>query len=351
MIISDIHTALLPLISDTPKGQVFVITDEEVCASCIQKSCHPSMVFMREFPTLILPSGEEHKSLNSIQKIWDFLLVHQATRQALIINLGGGVVTDMGGFAAATYMRGVRFVNIPTTLLAMIDASTGGKTGCNFNGIKNTIGTFTLPVSTLVFPPFLASLPAQQWLSGYAEMLKHGLIADPKHWTDLLAWDIHTHDISALTPLIADSIAIKKHIVEADPKEAGIRRALNFGHTIGHAIEATYIHQGLHPYHGYCVLWGMVAALYLSVVHTACPRHLLTTLTQLMVEHYGKPQCNCHQQEQLIEWMLHDKKNIASNNDQPHINFTLLRDIGQPLINQQLPIAAVNEALEYLFSI
>lgn len=351
MIISDLHTALQPHLEATPAGQVFVVTDKQVAAKCLQLPCHSEFGFLTDLPTLVLPTGESEKSLKSVEMIWDFLFDHQATRQALLLNIGGGMVTDMGGFAAATYMRGIRFVNIPTTLLAMVDASSGGKTGCNFRGVKNAIGTFTLPLDTLIYPPFLKSLPAEEWLSGYAEMLKHGLIADSKHWQDLLAWDIHQQDIAQLTPFIADSLAIKEQIAHADPREAGIRKALNFGHTIGHAIETSYIHQGLQSYHGYCVLWGMIGEVYLSVVHAGCPRKILTQLTHLMVEYYGKPACNCHQREQLIEYMLHDKKNKATTALQPNINFTLLKQIGQPIIDQQLPLSAIHEALEYLFSL
>ncbi|MBQ5387677.1 MAG: 3-dehydroquinate synthase [Paludibacteraceae bacterium] len=332
-----------------PTGQLFVLTDTNTAAHCLP--IFADFIGNLPYHLMTLDAGDTNKNINSVQLVWEFLLKNCATRQALLVNLGGGIVTDLGGFAAATYMRGIRFVNIPTTLLAMVDASSGGKTGCNFLGVKNAIGTFTQPLDTLICPSLLKSLPATEWLSGYAEMLKHGLIADKKHWQDLLAWDIHQQDIATLTPLIADSLAIKKQIAEADPYEVGIRKVLNFGHTIGHAIEAAYIHQGLQPYHGYCVLWGMVAEVYLSVVHTGCPREILTQLTHLMVEYYGKPECNCRQREQLMEYMMHDKKNRVTTTSYLQINFTLLRDIGAPIINQELSRAAINEALEYLFSI
>lgn len=351
MLISDLHTALEPYLADTPQGQVFVVTDEQVATSCLQLSCHNQLSFLANIPTLVLPSGEANKSMTSVEKIWEFLLTHRATRQALVLNIGGGMVTDIGGFAAATYMRGIRFINIPTTVLAMIDASVGGKTGFNFHGVKNAIGTFTPPLTTLLYPPLLATLPAEQWLSGYAEMLKHALVADPQHWTQLLAWDIHRLDIATFTPLLADSVAIKEQIAAADPKEQDIRRILNFGHTVGHAIEAIYIEQGLQSYHGYCVLWGMVAEVYLSVIHAGCPRHLLTTLTHLMVEYYGRPTCNCRQRESIIAYMMHDKKNVAIEHLQTQINFTLLHDIGRPVINQFIAPPTIHEALEYLFSV
>lgn len=351
MIISDLHTSLQPYLTTTPIGQIFVVIDQQVATNSLQLLCQSDLALLADLPTLVLPVSELEKSLTSVEKIWEFLLAHHATRDALLLNIGGGMVTDIGGFAAATYMRGIRFINIPTTLLAMVDASAGGKTGVDFRGVKNVIGTFTSPWDTLIYPHLLSSLPAAEWLSGYAEMLKHGLIANKKHWNDLLAWDIHTHRIDTLLPLLSDSIAIKEHIVTADPHERNLRRILNFGHTIGHAIEATYIQQGLHAYHGYCVLWGMVAEVYLSVIHAGCPREVLTILTHLMVENYGRPVCDCRQREELLKRMKHDKKNIILSAAEPQINFTLLHDVGKPIIDQILDEFAIHEALEYLFSI
>ncbi len=338
-------TQLRTILSTVAGGQLFVLTDTHSVKHCLPLFAES----IGEIPyhLLTIEAGERSKNLASVQLVWDFLLKHHATREALLINLGGGMITDLGGFAAATYMRGIRFVNIPTTLLAMVDASTGGKTGIDYQGVKNIIGTFTPSLATLIHPELLRTLPTAELLSGFAEMLKHGLIASPRHWQELLAWDLHEQDVVTLAPLIADSIAIKEQIVSADPQEKNIRRALNFGHTIGHAIEAIYLQQGLQSYHGHCVLWGMVAEVYLSVVHAGCPREVLTMLTHLMVEHFGRPQCNCKQQNSLLEWMRYDKK----NHDAYQLNFTLLRCIGTPIINQSLTDKDVNEALEYLFSL
>ena len=349
-------THLHTLLADLPKGQLFVLTDSHTAEFCLPILSD----FIGQIPyhLLTIEAGEQSKNLASVQAVWDFMLKHRATREAVLINMGGGMITDLGGFAAATYMRGIRFVNIPTTLLAMVDASSGGKTGIDYQGIKNVIGTFTPPMATLIHPDFLRTLPATELLSGFAEMLKHGLIASPKHWQELLAWDLHEQDITTLTPLIADSIAIKEQIVSADPHEKNIRRTLNFGHTVGHAIESAILHHTTphdttlhHTSHGHCVLWGMVAEVYLSVVHAGCPREVLTMLTHLMVEYYGRPQCNCHEREQLIEWMTHDKKNIVTTSSSPQINFTLIHDVGSPVINQILPLKDIKEAIEYLFSI
>ena len=347
--VQDKNFELSSLLQDIPNGQLFVLTDSHTAEYCLPILADS----IGEIPyhLLTIAAGEQSKNLASVQLVWDFLLKHHATRDAVLINLGGGMITDLGGFAAATYMRGIRFVNIPTTLLAMVDASSGGKTGVDYQGIKNAIGTFTQPLATLLYPAYLHTLPPAELLSGYAEMLKHGLIADANHWHDLLAWDPQQQDITTLAPLITDSLAIKKRITIADPHETGIRKVLNFGHTIGHAIEAAYMQQGLQSYHGYCVLWGMVGEVYLSVVHAGCPRDILTQLTHIMLEYYGKPQCNCRQREQLVEYMMHDKKNKATANLHSAINFTLLNNIGHPIIDQQLPLSAIHEALEYLFSL
>jgi 3-dehydroquinate synthase len=343
-------TQLSTILSDLPKGQIFVLTDSNTKHYCLPLFSE----FIGKIPyyLLTLDAGEKSKNLASVQIVWDFLLKHRATRQAVLVNLGGGTITDLGGFAAATYMRGIRFVNIPTTLLAMVDASSGGKTGVDYQGIKNVIGTFTPPLTTLIHPDFLRTLPAVELLSGFAEMLKHALIANKEEWVKLLKLvqeelplEQFVETLSS-TALLQASIAIKEKIVEQDPCETGLRKVLNFGHTIGHAIESAALENHPQP-HGYCVLWGMVAEVYLSVVKMGCPREVLQQLTQVMLQYYGRPQCNCKQREQLLQRMYQDKKNSA--NQTP--NFTLLHSVGNPIINQHLTEEDINEALEYLFSL
>lgn len=349
--LNHLHT----LLADLPKGQLFVLTDSHTAEYCLPILA--DSIGQIPYHLLTIEAGEQSKNLASVQAVWDFMLKHRATREAVLINLGGGMITDLGGFAAATYMRGIRFVNIPTTLLAMVDASSGGKTGIDYQGIKNVIGTFTPPVATLIHPDFLRTLPAAELLSGFAEMLKHALIASPKEWIKLLqlAQEELPQEqfVEALssTGVLQASIQIKENVVSQDPHEAGLRKMLNFGHTVGHAIESTMLHHTTPHYtmlnHGYCVLWGMVAEVYLSVVHTGCPREVLQQLTQIMLQWYGRPQCDCKQRDQLIQRMYQDKKNNA--NQTP--NFTLLRDVGEPIINQHLTEEDINEALEYLFSL
>ena len=353
-------TQLPTLLADLPKGQLFVLTDSHTAVYC-----RPLLAeFIGDMPyhLLTIEAGERSKTLASVQRVWDFLLQHRATREALLINLGGGMVTDLGGFAAATYMRGIRFVNIPTTLLAMVDASSGGKTGVDYQGIKNVIGTFTPPLATLIHSPFLLTLPATELLSGFAEMLKHALIASPEEWIKLLQLAQQELPQAQFVQALSDrgllhrSIAIKEQVVAEDPREAGMRKILNFGHTVGPAIESAALHHSLQPAtfnlqptpsHGYCVLWGMVAELYLSVVHAGCPREVLQQLVQIMLQYYGRPTCNCKQREELIQRMYQDKKNEANHSP----NFTLLRAVGEPIINQHLSDTDINEALEYLFSL
>lgn len=344
MIISDLHTALLPYLEATPNKQVFVLTDANVA------SCYPTLI--GKYPHCILPAGDHNKSLHSVELVWQFLLENGATRDALLLNIGGGMITDLGGFVAATYMRGIRCVNIPTSLLAMVDASTGGKTGINILGLKNLVGTFTQPSATLIYPPFLNTLSENEILSGYAEMLKHGLIADPAHFYALLAIELQMPYSELFAPLLSDSIQVKQQIVSADFQEKGLRKALNFGHTIGHAIEESYAVQGRTVAHGYCVLWGMVAELYLSVIKMGCPRNVLTQMSHLMISLYGRPECNCRQVETLKHWMLKDKKNfIEASSSRPQISFTLLRNVGETVVDQTVSDSELDEALEYLFSL
>lgn len=343
-------TQLSSLLSDLPKGQLFVLTDSHTKVHCLPLFAESIGNF--SYHLLTLEAGEVTKNLTSVQLVWDFLLKHHATREAVLVNLGGGMITDLGGFAAATYMRGIRFVNIPTTLLAMVDASSGGKTGFDYKGVKNAIGTFTPPLATLIHLDFLRTLPAEELLSGFAEMLKHALIASQEEWVNLLQLlqeELpHEQLVEALgsTGVLQASIAIKEKVVAQDPHETGSRKILNFGHTVGHAIESAALEHNALP-HGYCVLWGMVAEVYLSVVKLGCPREVLQQLTQIMLQYYGRPQCNCKQREQLIQRMYRDKKNSANRTP----NFTLLRAVGEPEINQYVSEKDIDEALEYLFSL
>ena len=344
MITNDLHNALRPLLASYDPQQIVVVTGQDVYA------CRPEIAALG-YPVLTMQGGEENKSIVAVQCIWDFLLEHNITRRGLLICFGGGIITDLGGFAASTYKRGLDYINIPTTLLAMVDASTGGKTGFNYAGLKNCIGTFCAPVETIICPPLLDTLSAEQLLSGYAEMLKTALLDGSDLFNALLQYDLDTMPIADLAPLIERCLAVKERIVLSDPHEQGLRKALNLGHTVGHALEEIQMGNGKSVngklLHGYAVLYGLIAELYLSVTLMDCPRLPLQQLTQLMLHYYGRPQCKCSDREQLIALMEQDKKNERT----AEINCTLIHSIGQPAINQVISRSAMNEALDYLFSL
>lgn len=333
-----LNSALLPHLEGVEKDQICVVADK-----CLIR--HPVWTgaqALQNRPVLWLEVTEENKSLETVSRIWDFLFEHAITRRGLLICIGGGALTDMGGFAAATYKRGMSYINVPTTLLAMIDAASGGKTGINYRGIKNSIGAFAAPRATILCPEWLSTLSPQQFLSGFAEMLKTGLIDGQALWNGLLQYDLDKMDTASLSPHIADCMEVKQRIVAQDPQENGIRKVLNFGHTFGHALE-----RKMQVPHGYAVLYGMIAELYLSVTRLGCPREPLQQLTRLMLQYYGKPQCKCSDRDQLLALMQQDKKNEQA----AQINCTLLQAVGTPLINQSISASDANEALDYLFSL
>lgn len=343
MICEEIHSALCAVAANYAPDQVCVVIDEKVFGRA-------ASIIDRRWSTIRLTVSEEKKSLETVQQMWDFLFAHGITRRGLLICIGGGVLTDLGGFAAATYKRSIDYVNVPTTLLAMIDASTGGKTGVNYGGLKNSIGCFAPPVETLIWTGWLQTLPAKEMLSGFGEMLKTGLIAEGL-WSALMRYDLDTMPLETLTPLIAQCVEAKERIVAADPKEEGLRKVLNFGHTFGHALEEIQMVNGQSSngtwLHGYAVVYGMIAELYLSVTKLGCPKEPLQQLTQVMLHYYGKPNCKCSDREALIALMQQDKKNERT----AQINCTLIQHIGSPLINQVITPEEANEALEYLFSL
>ena len=253
------------------------------------------------------------------------------------------MVTDLGGFAAATFKRGIACINIPTTLLSMVDAAVGGKTGINFNDLKNEIGSFYPADQVLIDSEFLKTLDPQNLLSGYGEMLKHGLISNQAHWSELLKFDLNHIDYSQLQNLIGESVQVKEDIVEKDPYEQNIRKALNFGHTIGHAFESFSLKTEHPVLHGYAVAWGMVCELYLSHLRCGFPKEALRTTIQFIKENYGSLYFTCDDYDTLYDLMKHDKKNVASG----VINFTLLGGIGDIRINQTASQEEIYELLDF----
>ena len=252
------------------------------------------------------------------------------------------MVTDLGGFAASTFKRGIAFINIPTTLLAMVDASVGGKTGINFCGLKNEIGVFRNATTVILDTQFLTTLDRENLLSGYAEMLKHGLISSPQELHSLLRFDISLPDLALLQQMVARSVAVKENIVLQDPQEHGLRKALNLGHTVGHAFESLAMAKHQPVLHGYAVAWGLVCELYLSTKRMNFPRETFYQLMYFVRDHYGRFPLDCREYDRIYELMTHDKKNTAGI-----VNFTLLGDVGDIRINQTATKDEVFDMLDF----
>lgn len=335
-----IEAELQKIIQKYPSGKVFLLTEKNAAGFClplIQK-----VIDQFSVKQLAIPSGEENKNIQSVGLVWDFLSNNGADRKSLLINIGGGMLTDLGGFAASTFKRGLDFVNIPTTLLAQVDASLGGKTGFNFNGLKNEIGVFMEPNSVIINTNFLKTINHENFLSGYAEMLKHGLIKSREHWDELLAYDMQNIDYDVLQQIIAHSVAVKEWHVLNDLTEQNIRKALNFGHTIGHAFESYAMKTGRPILHGYAVVYGMIAELYLSVKQCGLGIDELNHISSWLIANYGKFEIQESDFEALYQLMTHDKKNEGKR-----INFTLIPEIGKVEINVDCSKELIVEALSY----
>lgn len=327
------ETALLP------HDCTVVLTDTTTARLCMPLI--ESAECMRDARHITIGATDSNKNLDSLTQVWQDMQKAGCTRHSLMINLGGGMITDLGGFAASTFKRGVKFINIPTTLLSMVDASVGGKTGINFGGLKNEIGVFNNADSVILCTDFLGTMDDDNMCSGYAEMLKHGLISDAKMWAELISFDIHRPDLKQLSNMLADSVAVKQRIVTEDPLEHGIRKALNLGHTMGHAFESWALHR-TPVLHGYAVAWGIIGELYLAAIKTGFPTDKMHRTVAYIKEHYGKLPITCNDYDELIELMMHDKKNTAGI-----INFTLLGDIGDIRINQTATAEEIKEALDF----
>lgn len=295
--------------------------------------------------TICVAAGDANKGIDALAAIWRQLSESGATRSSLVINLGGGMVTDLGGFAAATFKRGVRFINVPTTLLGAVDAAVGGKTGINFAGLKNEVGAFAPADAVIVSTIFFTTLPIEEVKSGYAEMIKHGLLDSPSALADLLNYDITQpmEEPEKLLSLIEKSVGVKSGIVAADPKEAGIRKALNLGHTIGHAFESFAMTDMKSPIpHGYAVAWGLVAELVLSHLQLKFPAETLHRVASYVKESYGYFDIDCDDYPSLLQLMAHDKKNASPD----RINFTLLRKPGDPVTDCTASAEEIKAALD-----
>lgn len=339
VISNQLDRTLAEAIAECEHDKVFVLADETTAKCCLP--IIEQFDGMAEAKRIVIKATDTHKNLESLSHVWQALSEGGATRHTLLINIGGGMVTDLGGFAASTFKRGINYINIPTTLLSMVDASVGGKTGINFLGLKNEIGVFNNAKSVILDTEFLKTLDTENLLSGYAEMLKHGLIKDAKMLGELLSFDIEQPDLEQLKRMVAESVAVKQHIVTEDPTEKGIRKALNLGHTAGHAFESFALkHKPV--LHGYAVAWGLIVELYLSAIKTGFPTDKMRQTVRFILDHYGKMNITCDDYPTLLELMTHDKKNIAGI-----INFTLLGGVGDILIDQTATKEEIYEAFDF----
>ena len=383
IISNDIEHDLATAVAESEHDRVFVLTDDTTHECCLPKVA--ALLAQYDAVPITIAHGDQHKTLAALGDVWTALQQGGATRHSLLVNLGGGMITDLGGFAAATFKRGINFINIPTTLLAMVDAAVGGKTGINFGGLKNEIGAFADARFVIINTCFLDTLDAENLCSGYAEMLKHALISDERMWAEHVNFNLSQPDLTELQRMVAESIAVKERIVAEDPHEHGIRKALNFGHTIGHALEEFALQQATPSggavvstapinqttggavvstaptnqttgstaisnapknrplLHGYAVAFGLIGELYMSARKAGFPTERLHQTTRFIRKNYAQTEFTCNDYPTLLNLMRHDKKNTSGT-----INFTLLHNIGDIRINQTATDEEIREALDFI---
>ncbi len=319
-------------------SKTFVLVDENT-----HYHCWPKMqmhVHVAPEHIIQIKAGEEFKRLDTCQTVWKHLMDHGADRKSVLINLGGGVIGDLGGFCASTYMRGIPFIQIPTTLLAQVDASVCGKLGIDNRGVKNILGSFSDPIAGFIEPDFLDTLPIRELRSGFAEIIKHALIRDADQWSDFQSID-ELERVQWL-PIIDKSLEIKKAVVQQDPREKGLRKILNFGHTIGHAVESVMMPSNDKLLHGEAIAIGMIAEAFLSTKLAGLPSDQLAAISSYLLRIFGKVNLDPSQYESIMELMMLDKKN-----EKGMINFSLLHQIGYAQENYFAHQDAIIESLKY----
>ncbi|PVW13825.1 3-dehydroquinate synthase [Marixanthomonas spongiae] len=325
--------------------KIFVLTDVNTNKHCLPYFFEKTGL-KKQVQVLTIAAGEVYKNISTCVVLWNELSQNGADRDSLLINLGGGVVTDLGGFVACTFKRGIPFINIPTSLLAMVDASVGGKNGVDLGSLKNQVGVIKNPLQVLIDIAFLETLPRPQLVSGHAEMLKHGLIYSKAYWDKVQYFDLD-RKIEA-SDLIWESVLIKNEVVTEDPREKGRRKTLNYGHTLGHAIESYFMEVSQKNtstkalLHGEAIAIGMILATYLSYRLCSFPKKKLETITSTIISFFGKVSFERHDIEEIITLLAYDKKNRGGT-----VYFVLLTDIGQYKINCTVENKLIFEAFDY----
>lgn len=339
---SDVYKELNTYIRSCNPSKIFVLVDTNTHDLCLPQFLANLENGEIETEVMEMPEGEDHKTIDICMGIWEAMSQYGADRQSLLINLGGGVVTDLGGFVASTYMRGIKYINVPTSLLAMVDASVGGKTGVDLGVLKNQIGVINEGEMVLIDTSFLGTLPQNQLVSGFAEMLKHGLITDKKYWHTLT--HLENLDISDLDKLIYDSVIIKNTVVTEDPTEKGLRKTLNFGHTLGHAIESYCLENGEKTtlLHGEAVAIGMILEAFISTKVLNLSDAELDEISTGILKTFNKYEFNTEDLEYILKFMQFDKKNSHGI-----VKFVLLEAIGKAKINCEVSNEIIFDAFNY----
>lgn len=326
-------------LNDLQPSKLIILVDANTHEFCL-----PQMLANIEteipFEIVEIEAGEELKTIETATQLWEILAEFGADRSTLLINLGGGVITDLGGFVASTYKRGIKFISMPTTLLGMCDASIGGKTGIDHRFLKNIVGTFAEAEQIFVFSEFLKTLPFAELRSGFAEMLKHGLIAEEKHWNDLIS--IQTLTAENIFPYLETSMQIKQKVTEKDYLEQNVRKTLNFGHTIGHAAESLFLQINEPIPHGEAVALGMICETRLSFLQNLISEHTSDQIVMNIRKYFPKHEIARFSEEDFIKLMLNDKKNSSGI-----INFSLIGGIGSGVFDQKVSDNNVYSVLHY----
>lgn len=314
-------------------SKTFILCDGNTVNFCLPLFFEQTRI--SNFVLIEIPSGEKNKNLNTVEMVWRQLIENHADRASLLINLGGGCVSDIGGFAASCYKRGIDFVNVPTTLLAMVDASVGGKNGVDFQGIKNQIGTFAQPLAVLVMPELAQTLPQREFIAGIGEILKYGFVCD-ESFLDV--------QLPLNQEVVKKAMECKTTVTDADPNERGLRKSLNFGHTVGHAIEACLVGTNTELLHGEAVAIGMLPALFLSEKYCGLDEKWTLLYKHKYAELFKNVKINGLDNERLVELMRNDKKNRGDE-----IRFTLIAEPGKPVVDVAVRREDIVEALTYMF--
>ena len=332
---------LISIIRNYNSDKIFILADNNTF-----KYCYPLIehVFLQPPFILKIESGEQAKKIGTIEKLWSKLLELNADRKSLLINLGGGVVSDIGGFVASTFKRGISFINIPTTLLSMVDAAIGGKNGINFYNFKNIIGTFSNPQAVIINSEFLKTLPKEHLISGFAEVVKHSLLDSESAWHKVKYINFDEPDFEYLSLIIKESASFKQKIVESDPKEKGVREILNFGHTFGHAIESLFKNKNKEIQHGEAVAIGIICELFLSNKILNFDFQILFEISEFIAKTFPIYKIEYDDYDLIYDFMKQDKKNKDNK-----IHFTLLEKIGSPIINQTCEKDEIFQALNFYF--